>query len=232
MPEVSLVVLAGGRSSRMGGEDKAVRPYRGRPMLEWALDAFAGLVDESVVVARDAAQLEHISSVLRKRRDLRFAVDDVTGFGPTAGLVAGFATAGGALCFMAACDMPYISTVVAAHIISCCREADAAVPRWADGRMEPLFACYRREPTLAAARRAMAHGFRKVLVPLYELERIAWVPVEDELRPLDPGLRTFENVNTPDEWNGSSDSTGNLFDAAVWGTPPAPSGGGHKGGCR
>ena len=76
--------------------------------------------------------------------------------------------------------------------------------------MEPLFACYRRKPALAAARRAVENDFKKVVVPLYELADIVWVPVEEELHPLDAGLQTLKNVNTPDQWEGSDSKSDDI----------------------
>jgi molybdopterin-guanine dinucleotide biosynthesis protein A len=48
---VAAVILAGGQGSRMGGVDKGLVEYQGRPLIEWALDALRPQVDEVVISA-------------------------------------------------------------------------------------------------------------------------------------------------------------------------------------
>lgn len=48
---VGLVLAAGGSGSRLGGVPKQIRPLAGRPVLNWSLAPFRGLVDEVVIVS-------------------------------------------------------------------------------------------------------------------------------------------------------------------------------------
>ena len=48
---VSAIVLAGGKGSRMGGVDKGLQPLRGKPMIEWVLGRLAPQVAEVIVNA-------------------------------------------------------------------------------------------------------------------------------------------------------------------------------------
>lgn len=43
------VLLAGGKGQRMGGLEKGLQNYRGRPMIEWALDSVKTLIDDVVI---------------------------------------------------------------------------------------------------------------------------------------------------------------------------------------
>jgi len=49
--EVTGVVLAGGQGSRMGGVDKGLQPFRGRPMVAHAIERFAPQVDVLLINA-------------------------------------------------------------------------------------------------------------------------------------------------------------------------------------
>lgn len=51
LARVAAVVLAGGQGSRMGGADKGLLAYQGRPLIEWALAALAPQVGEIVISA-------------------------------------------------------------------------------------------------------------------------------------------------------------------------------------
>ena len=50
--DVSIAILAGGKSSRMGS-DKAFTPFRGRAMIEHVIDRVAGLGNEISIVTND-----------------------------------------------------------------------------------------------------------------------------------------------------------------------------------
>ena len=48
---VAAVILAGGQGRRMGGADKGLVEYRGRPLIEWVLEVLTPQVDELVISA-------------------------------------------------------------------------------------------------------------------------------------------------------------------------------------
>ena len=74
---------------------------------------------------------------------------------------------------------------------------EAAVPVQPNGFFEPLHSVYHREKMLLACERAMKKGERRIHAPLQELcvNRIC----VDLLRPLDPDLLTFFNLNTRED---------------------------------
>ena len=101
-----------------------------------------------------------------------------------------------------ATDMPFVDHRLVRQMIAACPGADAVVPRvrakgYADPQPEPLHAVYGRSclPSIEAALRA---GRRRA-VSFLEDVNVCYLD-EDMLRRLDPELRSFRNVNTPDEW--------------------------------
>lgn len=128
------VILAGGRSSRMG-RDKALVPLHGRPLLQRALDIMAPHVDELLVIG-DPVKYGHVSA--------RVIADDVPGVGPLGGIVTALRNARHARMLVLACDMPHITPRLLRVLKEgMCGERTAFVPA-CDGRMEPLSAAYHR----------------------------------------------------------------------------------------
>ncbi|NLD71878.1 MAG: molybdenum cofactor guanylyltransferase [Chloroflexi bacterium] len=185
-PEISAVVLAGGRGERLG-MDKADVVLGGKTLLLRSLSLLAPLTDDPVVVLRPGQSLHGGPPPARVVRDLA----------PYAGVLAGMA-AGLQACrhdwaIVVACDMPFLNADLLAHMISLRDEHDIVVPRLTVG-LEPLHALYHRR-TLPAIRRAMDAGRRR-LVSFYEGLDVRYVD-EPTLLRLDPELRSLFNVNTP-----------------------------------
>jgi molybdopterin-guanine dinucleotide biosynthesis protein A len=193
------IILAGGRSARMGRPKEAL-PFGGAPLLARIAQALAPGCDPVVVVARDAAQeLPPLpANALR-------AHDDVAGRGPLAGLAAGLrrllAVPGfepDDAAFVVACDHPFVDAGFARFLADRLGDADAALPE-VGGRPEPLCAVYRlrclpRVDALLAAGNAgpsaLADG------------RAARVG-EAALRDFDPALRALRDVDTAADYDAA-----------------------------
>jgi len=100
---------------------------------------------------------------------------------------------------VSACDMPCIETAVVSYLFDAIGDADAAIPSWNTDMLEPLHAVYRRHVLL---RYLETYSLR----PMIRSLNTRYVPVE-ELRRLDPKLRTFTNINKLEEldWINSRD---------------------------
>ena len=194
---LAAVVLAGGRSRRMGA-DKATVPFCGRRMIDVVVERLRALTDDVVVCARERSVLEPIRVPV---------VEDADAYaGPLPALVAGIRAAGTERVVAVACDMPFLNVPLLADLAGrLAEDLDAVVPVTPDGP-QPLHAAYGDcaiEPLLAA----LASGERSLRGALERL-RVRWVD-EEEWRVLDPSGTSFRNVNTPEE----------LAEAASQGSP-------------
>jgi len=196
----SAVILAGGKSHRLG-QEKALLEFDGRPLICWTAKILLSAADEVVVVARDqqhARGLEEI--VLETISDqcrILFTWDSVSGFGPVAGLEAGLRIARGRFAFATGCDLPFLNRMVINRLFElACPEGgyEAAVPVQPNGYFEPLHSVYEREKMQYACQRALERGERRIHVALKELV-VNWVPKE-LLWSLDPEHLSFFNLNT------------------------------------
>lgn len=189
----SAVMLAGGIGSRLGAE-KSLIEFEGRPLILWSAEKLSRVCDEIVIVARSKEQADRLKMLVP---DARIACDEVSGFGPVAGLKSGMGAARGEYAVAVGCDLPFINVAVIKMLFELAEGFDAAVPVRQDGVLETLHAVYQAEKMAEACARAISQGRRRIMAPLGYLS-INLVPVE-ELRALDPELMTFFNINTPED---------------------------------
>jgi molybdopterin-guanine dinucleotide biosynthesis protein A len=184
-PDLAAVVLAGGRSRRMG-VDKAAIPFCGRRMIDVVVGRLNMLSDRVVVVARQGGALDAPgATVLEDERPFE---------GPLPALLAGMRAGGAERSIAVACDMPFLEPKLLMELANRLDDdVDAVVPVTADGP-QPLHAAYGScaiEPLLTQ----LAAGERSLVGALDRL-RVRWIEEED-WRSFDRDGRSFMNINTP-----------------------------------
>ncbi|MGI8926990.1 MAG: molybdenum cofactor guanylyltransferase [Tepidiformaceae bacterium] len=202
------IVLAGGQSTRFG-RDKASALLQGRTLLDWVVSAIAPAVGSIVVSTSRGQSLPPLPPL---DVPLRIIEDEMRAVGPLAALTAALATAPpGAFCFVASCDVPLLTTPLVGLLLSIASAGayDAIVPVVA-GRSQPLVAVYDRERCFRDFRSALAAGEGALAGGLAGLS-VLEVP-EGALRTADPDLRSFLNVNRPEDLATAA--------ALMAGTPP------------
>lgn len=187
---LTVCIQAGGASSRMG-EDKALKPFLGRPLIQRLVERLSPIADEVIVTTNRSEDYRFL--------DLRLIPDLKPGRGALGGLYTAIASASQPIVAVVACDMPFASPTLieTASGLLVQEEADVVIARSDEG-YEPFHAVYRRETCLAAIEAAIAADQWKV---------IAWFPqvkvrvlTSDELKRFDPDGVAFWNVNTPEEF--------------------------------
>jgi molybdenum cofactor guanylyltransferase len=198
---VRAAILAGGQARRMGGANKALLEVGGRAIVDRQLDALRPLFAAGQLAAVIAAEAGPDAAEPFAARGLEVLRDRESGQGPLAGLAAALDWAGGALLFALACDMPYVSYAVVDAIVrrALATAADIALP-FAGGRPQPLLACYSPRCAPLVARELAG---RRRLGALPDAARAAGLVVdvidEQEIRNLDPDLRSLANLNRPSD---------------------------------
>jgi len=187
MPSIDVtgVVLAGGQGSRMGGVDKGLQEFRGRPMVAHVLEALAPQVGELLVNANRNPEAY-------ERFGYRVIADEIPGFaGPLAGFERGLAHAAGALVVTAPCDSPFLPRDLVARLRAGLERHDAelAVAKTGD-QAHPVF-CLMRRDVHASLAAFLASGQRKI-DRWYATHRFVEVPFDDE-------ADAFLNINTREE---------------------------------
>ncbi len=207
----SAVILAGGNSLRLGAE-KSLLEFEGKSLICWTLEILSHVAEDVIIVARDERHAERLKKIISETNadagleisEAVFTWDSIQGFGPVAGLEAGMRSARGRLAFATGCDLPFLKLGVIEKLYELADELDdeskayeAAVPVQPNGFFEPLHSVYNREMMQSACKRALEKGERRIHVPLQELF-VRRVSI-DQLRPLDPDLLSFFNLNTRED---------------------------------
>lgn len=209
---VTAIVLAGGRSTRFGG-DKLAADVNGRPLLHRAIAAAAGVADEVVVVI--GAEAAEPALPVEAPVPVRVARDVVPDQGPLAGLAAGLAAAAHPLAILVGGDQPSLRGDVLRLLLERLgrvpAEPGAAAPgAAAPGVAEPVpdvviladgdrvwpFPVAVRVATVRPAAEAALRGPDLRLFMLYRRLRIARV-AEARWRALDPEAASLRDVDTP-----------------------------------
>lgn len=174
------------------GEDKALKPFLGRPLIQRVIERMKPIADEIIVTTNQPAGYEFL--------DLPLAADLKPGRGALGGLYTAIASATSRLVAVAACDMPFASPEFFEGACKIMDEenVDVVIAKTDEG-YEPLHALYRRETCLPAIEAAIEADQWKV---------ISWFPQVkvrvlsgEEIKSLDPSGLCFWNLNTPEEFS-------------------------------
>ena len=193
--EIAAVVLAGGSGSRAGYVEKALLEFDGTPLLAHVTGKLSQITNTVIISLRDEVQKKLFSELFP---GITIVVDRYHGVGPLAGIEAGLSGSDKEYTLVLGCDMPFVNLDVLKYLLDRCEGFDVTIPRWSDGRFEPLHAVYRTRVMRDEVRRSIEQGERFILAPTFRRELIRYIDV-DELREFDPKLDTFRNVNTEDD---------------------------------
>ena len=186
------LVLAGGKSTRFG-RDKAVAELRGKPLLAHVTQTAARVAGEVVVAVGRESSVYAYKKLLPYTRIVK---DRSRVKAPMVGIVAGFQVMQSEYAAVLSCDTPFVRDDVLRLLFRRAIHADAAIPKWPNGDIEPLQAVYKVRSAIPAAKLALRlHEFRNVDM-IRRLGKVTYVPVR-EIRHIDRRLITLLNVNRP-----------------------------------
>ncbi|MFC6976122.1 molybdenum cofactor guanylyltransferase [Halomicroarcula sp. GCM10025709] len=171
MTKATGVVLAGGRSRRFAGGDKALATLDGDPLLVHVVRALAAVADGVVVNCRADQRPSFEAALAAADLDgpVSFAVDDRPDEGPLAGLVRAFGVIDTEYAVVLACDMPLVPASSLTALLERAADAGTAVVPRTTGGLEPTCAVYRVGRGRSAAETAYTDGERSLHALLQRL---------------------------------------------------------------
>ncbi|EGK56916.1 molybdopterin-guanine dinucleotide biosynthesis protein MobB [Centipeda periodontii DSM 2778] len=183
--ELTLIVAAGGRSTRMG-TDKRFLPLDGETLLAHMLRKGSAAGFHSIVLAAEGERSD--LAALAEEYGAYLVTDEIPAQGPAAAIAAGLAAAKTEWALVLSGDMPFYDfELVRALLPEATGDTQVVLPT-ISGYWQPLAALYRRDAGTAFAA-AIARGDRKLGIILRELT------VKELPLTVDAGI--FFNVNTP-----------------------------------
>ncbi len=186
---VSIVIQAGGQSSRMG-EDKGLVDLCGKPMIQNIIDRLYPFADEMIITTNRSEKY--------KQFGLQIFEDIYKDYGALAGLHTALSSARNEMVFVIACDLPFVNTNLFKFMKNLfeAKAVDIVIPRTEKG-YEPFYAIYKKNNCQPLVTDAIESGKRR-LVSWFE-NAIVHPLYEDQLREFDPNLNSFVNINTPED---------------------------------
>jgi len=174
--EITAVILAGGRSSRMGGDDKGLIEFRGKPMIGYACDVVQDKVSKILVSAnRNHGAYQVYGEVVE---------DNLANFqGPLSGISAALDVCSTPYLLVLPCDSPLITCELVDEIIAKMAISSAQICVAHDGQiMHATFAMIKSEMQ-TSLNDFLASGERKMAL-WYRGQKLARVDVSDHLEVL------------------------------------------------
>jgi molybdopterin-guanine dinucleotide biosynthesis protein A len=185
--DVSALILAGGKATRLGGVDKRELVVEGKTIFE-----------RQVALLRDRVS-EIVVSSAREIAGFRTVRDTVEDGGPLAGIAAGLGASRTPWLLVLAGDMPFVTAALIDQLLAARSEAIDAVGIRIGGLPEPLVCVLRVSSCTPVVQRRLASRELKASRLLTEGElSVAWLD-ERALREADPTLRALFNVNVPED---------------------------------
>jgi molybdopterin-guanine dinucleotide biosynthesis protein A len=186
---LSLVIQAGGESRRMG-QEKALLPFLGQPLIQRVVQRLRPLADEILVTTNHPQAYAFLN--------LPLVSDLIPGRGALGGLYTALSAASQPLVAVVACDMPFASLPIltALRDLLLTGNGDIAIPGTTAG-LEPFHAIYRRETCLPYVAAALQAGLWRADA-WFNLVKVSILSAED-INRYDPLGLCFRNINTPRE---------------------------------
>jgi len=181
---ITPVILAGGKSSRMG-YNKSLATVGGKRLIELVADKVAGLFAAPPLLVTNTPD-EYAFASLSMTGDL------VKGAGPLGGIHAALHYSRLEYIFVFACDMPFVSPELVRYLADRVNGNDVVIPSWGK-RFEPMCAIYSKH-CLCAIESALGRGERRI-IDFFPAVSVAAVEVETIGAFVSP--ETFQNINTP-----------------------------------
>jgi molybdopterin-guanine dinucleotide biosynthesis protein A len=186
------IVLAGGKSSRIG-VDKGLVILNNKPLVAYVVERLEPVVDEVILVVGSQAQVVAYAGF-----GSRVIRDKIQGGTPLVGAYTGFMEASAEYAFLTAVDQPLLDPRIVELLFKEAGGHDAATPTWANGWVEPLHAVYKTKPSASVGKRLIEAGDKKLSMILSTLRDVVHIPI-NEVKALDPELRTFMDIDTSED---------------------------------
>lgn len=184
MKNVTGIILAGGKSSRMGS-DKGILDLNGKKFIEHIIEAIKPNVDEIMIIANNDNYSNFLFPVYK---------DLILDRGPIGGIYTGLSKTKTEKNIIVSCDIPFVTSELIKHIIDNSKGADIAVPVY-KGNSEPLCAVYNKKTTKEIHQLILNNELKMHKVIQHFITREIFINESDKFY----NAKLLLNINTPEE---------------------------------
>jgi molybdopterin-guanine dinucleotide biosynthesis protein A len=185
---VSVAILAGGQSKRMGS-DKAFLEVGGRPVIERVIGQVQALTDDLFISANAPEKFSHLG--------LPLVPDIYPDKAALGGLYSVIRAARYPQVLVVACDMPFLKVALLQYLVDLAPQADVVIPLINPPQPETLHAVYSKNCLPAIERRLLADQLR--MIGFFADVTVCYVE-RQEIAGFDAEFHSFVNMNTPADW--------------------------------
>ncbi len=180
------IVLAGGKSNRYG-RNKALVEMDGIRLIERVIGVVEPIFEHLLIITNTPQDYAYLK--------LPMVEDLIKGLGPLGGIFTGLQTISDEAGFFVACDMPFLNGELIHHMADVMEDFDAVVPK-VDWKIETLHAIYTKRciPTI----KELIDNRDYQIFNFFQKVRVRYLS-ESEIRGFDPEMRSFFNINRPEE---------------------------------
>jgi molybdenum cofactor guanylyltransferase len=186
--DVSCIILAGGKSTRLG-RNKVVERIGNQSLLERVVSSLSSLNSEIIIVSAKESSLPQLTNYPR----VKIVEDIYPGKGSLGGIYSGLVSSLSFYNLVVACDMPFLNLDLLRYMLGIAGNYDVVVPRVSQDIFEPLHAIYSKNCVAPLELLILRNRFK--ILELYPLVKVRYVEV-DEINRFDPHHLSFFNVNT------------------------------------
>jgi molybdopterin molybdotransferase len=185
--DVSFIILAGGKSTRLG-RNKVVEKIGNQSLLERALSILSTFNREMIVVIAGDSSLPKLTGYAK----LKIVKDIFPGKGSLGGVYTGLVSSHSFYNVVVACDMPFLNLEFIRYMISLAENSDAVIPRTLNN-FEPLHAVYSKNCINSIE---LLLGQNKLSISeLFPMIRVRYIE-SPEINQYDAEHLSFFNINT------------------------------------
>jgi len=189
IPRLTAIILAGGKSSRIGsGQDKAILKLNGKRLIDIVISKLKHIVGDNIIIVGPTEKYPSYKQVVPDLFNQK---------GLLVGLYSGLKTSVSQYNLVVGCDMPFLKVELLQYMRDKIDSNDIIIPRYARSYVEPLCAIYSKV-CLEVMKRNIKVGILSVrkIFPYLKVKYIE----EKEIKKVDPELNSFFNVNYKEDF--------------------------------
>jgi molybdopterin-guanine dinucleotide biosynthesis protein A len=189
----SILVLAGGRSSRMGlNKDKGHMQFKGTSLIGYVLNnimSIKGVTRRNIIIVGPKEKYPgHQFTVVEDLYPQK---------GPLGGIFSGLQYSKTVYNLVIGYDMPFIEPKLVEYMLNQSKGYDLVIPTYGQELYEPLCAIYSKN-CLKVMERSLKNNILAVR-NIFSFCKIRWI-IEEEIRMFDPELHSFFNINVQSDF--------------------------------